>query len=84
MRAQSPLLDDANHDLENNEWRNVLSGRRLKLCDFTQIIYQIVPYASDVVPINVFSWIVTLKTPCLQLPENVPWNEACEKLLVEA
>ena len=34
MRAQSPLLDDANHDLENNEWRNVLSGRRLKLRDF--------------------------------------------------
>ena len=34
MRAQSPLLDGANHDLENNEWRNVLSGRRLKLRDF--------------------------------------------------
>ena len=31
MRAQSPLLDDANHDLENNEWRNVLSGPFLKV-----------------------------------------------------
>ena len=33
MRAQSPLLD-ANYDLENNDSRNVLSGRRLKLRDF--------------------------------------------------
>ena len=47
---QSPLPDDANYDLQSS-W-NVLSRCRIKLRDFSQIIYQIVPYARDPLPVK--------------------------------
>ena len=43
-RARSQFLKDTNYDPESNDARNtVLSHCRLKLRDFLQIIYQMVP-----------------------------------------
>ena len=42
-RARSRFLKDTNYDPESNDARNILSRCRLKLPDFLQIIYQMVP-----------------------------------------
>ena len=42
-RARSRFLKDTNYDPESNDARNILSRCRLKLRDFLQIIYQMVP-----------------------------------------
>ena len=57
---------------------------RLKLRDFPQIIYKIVPYVPDFVPFLFFFFNFYFENPCLQPPKNVPWNEARERVLVEA
>ena len=51
---RSPLLDDVNYELQSHDSWNVLSRCRIKLRDFSQIIYQIVPYARDPLPVKFF------------------------------
>ena len=53
LKACSKLV--TNCELERNDSRNVLCRCRLTLCDFPAIIYQIVPYARDSLPIKFFS-----------------------------
>lgn len=59
---QTPLPDDANYELQSHDSWNVQSRCRIKLRDFSQIIYQIVPYARDPLPVNFFLN-VSLNTP---------------------
>ena len=74
-------LDDESYDLKSNDSSNVLSRCRLNLLDLPQIICQILPHVQDFVPFKIFFYFENL---CFQLPKNVPWNDAREKLLVEA
>ena len=40
-----PVRWDANYDSENNDRTNALRSHRFKLCDFSTLSYDIVPYA---------------------------------------
>ena len=48
------------------------------------MLYKIVSYVQEFVPFKFFFFNVYFENPCLQLPKNVPWNDAREKLLVES
>ena len=57
--------------LERGDSGNLLSRFRLNLHDFSQIIYQIVPYARNSLSIK-FIFKCYFKKPYLQLRQNVP------------
>ena len=47
---------------------------------FPQITYRIVSYARDFLPIK-FLPNVIFKTPCFQLPQNVPWTDEMTRVI---
>ena len=74
-------LDDENYDLESNDSRNVLSRCRLNLLDLHKLYVKLFPTFKTLCLSRFFFYFENL---CFHRPKNVPWNDAREKLLVEA
>ena len=70
--------------LKNNDSRNILRRCRLKLRDFSTYYVTKWSLRSRLWTFQVFFSIFTLKTLASSYQKNLQWNEAREKLLIEA
>ena len=69
--ARSPLLEDANYDLQRDDSKNILRRCRLNLCDFPTN-YELSCSISSKLSLHHFFFKCYFKNPCFQLQQNVP------------
>ena len=69
--ARSPLLEDANYDLQRDDSKNILRRCRLNLRDFPTN-YELSCSISSKLSLHHFFFKCYFKNPCFQLQQNVP------------
>ena len=70
VTVQKKVLWNANYDLKNNDFANVLRQRHFKWCDFPKNSYEIVLHARHFLPVGLFPKYYFNKL-CFELPQNM-------------